>query len=328
MKKILLRALLPGLLMGLINTAGAQKNKSKENKNQEIIIMKHGDKDSKVTIETKDGEVYINGKPASEFKDDNISIITKKRGGSNFMYTPEGNMNLFSDDDGEKKAFLGVTTEDADKGVKIMDIQKGSAAERAGLKEGDIITKVGNRKIENPDDLMEAVTSYKPKEEVKIYYERNGKSNDVKATLGEKTDRFRSFSFNGPDTRINGDLLNNFNRDFQYKMPPMALAPAQPFNKFWRFGNKRLGVRVEDTENDSGAKITNVEENSAAEKAGLKKDDIITEVDGGKVKDVSDVLEQVRDNPDKTSYTIKAKRNGSEMSFDIKFPKKMNNADL
>src|SRR6266516_3774717 len=108
----------------------------------------------------------------------------------------------------------------------------------------------------------------------------------------------------------------------------MALAPVQPFNKFWRFGNKRLGLKIEDTENDSGVKITNVEENSVAEKAGLKKDDIITEVDGKIVKDVGEVLDQVRDNQDKTSYTVKAKRNGSDMNFDIKFPKKINNADL
>ena len=42
-------------------------------------------------------------------------------------------MHIFSDGGGEKKAFLGVTTESTDKGVKITDVQKGSAAEKAGL---------------------------------------------------------------------------------------------------------------------------------------------------------------------------------------------------
>lgn len=345
MKKMLLRALLPGLLTGMISTAGAQKNKSKDNKDKEIIILKNDGKDSKITIETKDGKVFINGKPESEFKDDNVSVITGRRGGSNFLYSPRGDMRVFTDSDGEKRAFLGVTTESADKGVRITDVQKGSAAEKAGLKEGDVITKVGSRKIEDPDELMEAVTSHKPKEEVKVYYERNGKSNDVKATLGEKSEsRYRSFSFNGPEGRLNGDLFNGFNKDFnrdfnqnfngdlnrnfRYNMPPMAIAPVNPFNKLLRLGNKRLGIRVEDTENETGAKITNVEENSAAEKAGLKKDDIITEVDGKKVKDVEDVLDEVRDNMDKTSFDIKAKRNNSEMNFNIKFPKELNNADL
>lgn len=325
----------------MISTAGAQKNRSRDNKDQDIIILKNDGKDSKITIETKDGKVFINGKPESEFKDDNVSVITRRRGGSNFLYSPRGDMHIFSDGGGEKKAFLGVTTESADKGVKITDVQKGSAAEKAGLKEGDVITKVGNKKVEDPDELMEAVTSHKPKEEVKVYYERNGKSNDVKATLGEKSESsFRSFSFNGPEPRLYGDMLKgynkdlnqnfneDFNRNFRYNMPPMAVPPVQPFNKFWKLGNKRLGIRVEDTENETGAKITNVEENSAAEKAGLKKDDIITEVDGKKVKDVEDVMDEVRDNMDKTSFDVKAKRNNSEMNFNIKFPKELNNADL
>jgi serine protease Do len=341
MKKMLLRALLPGLLTGMISTAGAQKNRSRDNKDQDIIILKNDGKDSKITIETKDGKVFINGKPESEFKDDNVSVITRRRGGNNFLYAPRGDMHIFSDGDRERRAFLGVTTEKTDKGVKITDIEKGSAAEKAGLKEGDIITKVGNRKVEDPDDLMEAVTSHKPKEEVKVYYERNGKSNDVKTTLGEKAgSSFRSFSFNGPEPKFYGDMLNgynkdlnrnfnqDFNRNFQYNMPPMAVPPVQHFNNFWKFGNKRLGIRVEDTENETGAKITNVEENSAAEKAGLKKDDIITEVDGKKVKDVEEVMDEVRDSMEKSSFDIKAKRNNSEMNFNIKFPKELNNADL
>jgi serine protease Do len=341
MKKMILRAILPGLLTGLINTASAQKNKSDNDRNEDIIIMKHGGKDTKLTIETRDGQVYINGKPESEFKDDNVSIIRNRRGGRNYLYTPGGDLKEFSGLTGEKRAFLGVTTESADKGVRITDVEKGSAADKAGLKEGDVITKLGNAKVEDPDDLMDAVTSHKPKEDVKVYYERNGKSNDVKATLGSKSENgFRTFSFNGPRGR-NGDLFDgyefnkefnkNFNRQFQYKMPampPMALAPGHLFNNTWRWGNKRLGVRIEDTENDSGVKITNVEENSAAEKAGLKKDDIITEVEGKKVEDVGDVLDEVRENSDKGTFKIKAKRNGSEMNFDIKFPKELNNADL
>ena len=52
---------------------------------------------------------------------------------------------------------LGVTTEKADKGVEIQDITKESAAAKAGLKEGDIITKIDDKKIEDPDDLSEAI---------------------------------------------------------------------------------------------------------------------------------------------------------------------------
>jgi serine protease Do len=39
-------------------------------------------------------------------------------------------------------AFLGVTTEEAKEGAKITNVVKESAAEKAGLKKDDIITKV------------------------------------------------------------------------------------------------------------------------------------------------------------------------------------------
>lgn len=160
-------------LFQVFSPVHAQKNNS-DNTTHEIIIMKNGDKDKKVTIETKNGETLINGKPASEYKDDDISVITGKNGNS-FSFS----------NNGEKKAFLGVTTERDDDGAKIKNVEKGSAADNAGLKEGDIITKIGSKKISDPDDLATAVASYKPKEEVNIHYTRNGKSDEVKATLGE-----------------------------------------------------------------------------------------------------------------------------------------------
>ena len=71
-----------------------------------------------------------------------------------------------------------------------------------------------------------------------------------------------------------------------------------------------------------------VQEGSAAEKAGLKADDVITEVDGKKVKNVQEVREALMDLKDKSGYNIKAKRGGSEMNFDIKVAKHFHQADI
>ena len=320
MKKLLLLALCWPVFQ-MYSPLYAQKEKTGKDKSREIIIMKNSDKDTKVTIETRDGKVFINGKPASDYKDDNFSVITGKEN-FNFAYTPRGGMNLFNNWDGEKKSFLGVTTEKTDNGVKITDESKGSAAEKAGLKEGDIITKVGDKKISDPEELAEAVTAYKPKEEIKIYFNRNGKSDNVKATLGERSNM--AFSFNNSD---HSDMVRNFNFSMP-KIAPMHINPGESFGNLWRVGNHRLGVRIEDTENDNGTKVTHVDEGSVADKAGIKNDDVITEVNGKPVKNVSDVLNQVRDVADKNAYTIKAKRNGSDINFDIKIPKRKNNADL
>ena len=87
-----------------------------------------------------------------------------------------------------------------------------------------------------------------------------------------------------------------------------------------------LGVTTEKT--DDGAKITEVVKESAAEKAGLKKDDVLTEVGGKKISNTDEAREQLQENKEKAAYNIKAKRNGSEMSFDIKIPKKLKTANL
>lgn len=331
MKKIFISVLSLAIFSGITQSARAQEDKIKENKEEEIVIRKNGDKDAKVTVEMKGDDILINGKPLSEFKDDDIAVIKRKKitrnGNEIFMMPGEGSDIFLNDgiDNEDTRPFLGVTTDRNDKGVKILKVSKGSAAEKAGLKEGDIITKIGSKKINDPEELMDVVKSYKPKDEVKIYYERDGKSNDTKAVLGERKESIaRSFHFNNDEIpKLNEKMFKNFN----FRMPPMDAAPGQPFNKFWMGPNKKLGVRIEDTENNAGAKITNVEEASLAEKAGLKKGDIITEVDGKKIENVSDARDQILET-DKSNYTIKAKRNGTVMNFEIKIPKKANSADL
>jgi serine protease Do len=290
MKKILLALAWP--LFSYPIYAQKEKEKSKDN-GREVIIITSSDKDKKLTVETKDGEVYINGKPAKEYKDNDVSITRKRfKTNQNFLYTPGAeNFKMFDNKwNGRNKAFLGVSTEKVDDGVKITDVSKGSAAEKAGLKEGDIITKVGSKKITDEDDLMDAVGDHKAKEDVNISYKRDGKPADVKATLGETT-YSRSFSFNG-----SGSDEGNF----FFSAPKIATGNKlypQAFD--WSFGHKRLGVRIEDTENDGGAKIIDVDDESLAAKAGLKENDIITEVDGKKVKDVNEARKEIAEIKDK-----------------------------
>ncbi len=317
MKKILFIALCWPILQLYSYHVYAQKNNTRsDTKSSEVIIIKNNDKDNKITVETKNGEVFINGKPASEYKDDNVSVITGKGNRNNLTISRNDNMQFFSDH--KNQPFLGVTTEKTNNGVKITDVSESSAAEKAGLKEGDIITKVDNKKITDPEDLTDAISSRKPKDEVKIYFSRNGKFDEVKAILGEKS--LGAFSFNTNPAPMR--MLKEYN----FKM--LKFPSGQPFTTIWRMGNHRMGIRIEDTENDGGAKIMHVEEGSAAEKAGLKNDDIITEVNGKSVKNVSDVLEHIKDVSDKNSYSIKVKRNGADMNFEIKIPKMKNNADL
>jgi len=354
MKKILLIAAVAGLTcLSLAVTAQDEKGEkgdkgSKES--QEIIIRKKGDKDIKIIIETKGDKVTINGKPISEFKDDEITInrrniiIRDGKGNMRYKVSPDafdGFSGFWSDDNAESRAFLGVTTERADDGgAKITMVTKESAAEKAGLKVGDIITKIGDTKIDDSGTLYDAISGQKPKDEVKVYYKRDGKENSVKTVLGEtKASGAMAYSFTGPDgmaraytiPRINpapkvevwGD--NNFGETF-----PRAYSPAEGYNLFGDMypRQQKLGLKIQDTEDGKGVKVLDVDKDSPADKAGLKKDDILTEVGGEKVSNTDEARDQLHENADKASYNIKATRNGNSMSFDIKIPKKLKTANL
>src|SRR6478609_9635302 len=69
-------------------------------------------------------------------------------------------------------------------GATISAITAGGGAEAARLKVGDVITKVGDQKVESADALVAAIRSAAPNTSVDITYSRGGASNTVKVTLG------------------------------------------------------------------------------------------------------------------------------------------------
>ncbi len=353
MKKLVI-AFLPWLFTAFGYKAMAQdEKKSTKEESQEIIIRKKGDKTTKLTLEINGDAVLINGKPMVEFNEDGITVNKKKiiiKEGQKLRFADrnggEGGSRSFmwNDDENESRAFLGVTTDKDEKGAIIREITASSAAEKAGLQKDDIITKIGDQAITGPDVLSNAITAKKPKDEVKIYYLRNGKEKNTKATLGERKSSVKTYSFSGPDGSFNtftvpgvpfAPDMGNFEQLRELEsLRNLAPDMAEGFNRFdFDFDGpfskrQKLGIKIQDTEESTGVKVLEVSDSSAAANAGLKKDDIITEIDGKKVMNTDDAREQLADAAEKSTYNIKARRNGTEMSFDIKIPKKLKTANL
>lgn len=80
--------------------------------------------------------------------------------------------------------YLGVFAEDHDKGAMILEVIAGSPAEKAGLKENDIIVEVNKKKVGSKADLQKHVGAAEPDQTVKVVVERNGKKKtfDIKLT--------------------------------------------------------------------------------------------------------------------------------------------------
>ncbi|XBB67629.1 trypsin-like peptidase domain-containing protein [Nocardioides sp. WV_118_6] len=69
-------------------------------------------------------------------------------------------------------------------GARIQSIENGSAAGKAGLKDGDIITAIDDHQIDTTEGLIATVRSYRPGDTVKVTYQRNGKEATTDLALG------------------------------------------------------------------------------------------------------------------------------------------------
>ncbi|ULQ51219.1 PDZ domain-containing protein [Flavihumibacter fluvii] len=284
-----------------------------------------GQKDVKLVIELKDDAVLVNGKPLDEFNDEELAVLKKDiivmdgntfslavpghprsafRGGS---WTMENDGPVVLGYGNPNSAFLGVGSEKTDKGVVITEITDGSAAAKAGLKEGDIITKIDATAITSPDQLSSTIGKYKPDSKIIITIKRAGKEQKVNATLGKRMPRI---STTAPGF--------NLNEDFEFK------------SFEWMDNRPKLGIKAQDTEDGKGVKVLDVDEESAAEKAGLKEGDIITSFDGTAINSVNQLVDVSRAAKDakKVVLPLKFLRDNKEQQVDLKLPRKLRTAEL
>ena len=291
-----------------INGKPADKNDPRlklTGKSKMIKVEKGNKSPDKVIIqEFSEGSNHNEGDDLSS--DDMIDMVSP---------TPQAN-----------KAFLGVISEENEKGAKINTVSEGSPAEKAGLKKEDIISKVNEKKIDGPKSLYDAIGAFKPEEKVTITFIRDGKEQKTNTTLAKnKTlNTPKTFSFSYP----NGQMPNNLGRgfrispdqNFNFEMPELDALNAR-INK-----KPKLGISVEDLESGEGVKIKNVIVGSPAEKAGLKSNDIITEFDENKVTDVNDLKWNYLQEGQVLKFTVL--RNGEKKKIEVKIPKKLKSADL
>lgn len=319
-------------------TIAQDKSSDKLGEYDEIIIKRNSNKDGKVTIEIKDGNILVDGEKMEAYKDGDISVYRRRIrpvDGNTFNFTmPRGGsgIQLFNDDEEENdngpltikpgRAVLGVITEKKEAaGVTVREVAKGSPAEKAGIVTGDVITRVDADKIDEPKELFEKIGAHDPGDKVTVTYLRGKKENTATITLDERKGegtlelfpRGRDFR-RAPRGNFNfGDDGPRFRREF----------PGFPDNN-----EVKLGLSVQDTEDGKGAQVLSVAPGSAAEKAGFKANDIITDIAGSEVNSTRDVANAYHSNKEKGTFSAKVKRSGQLKTLEVKVPKKLNKVDL
>ena len=302
----------------------------KTEKKEITIEKKEGTKKEKMEIVIDGEKVTINGKPADQYKGSERIVIDEDiviNGNTVIVPGNKGTVRVRSGT--STRAVLGVMTEKDAKGVKINTITKESGAEKAGLKEGDIITMINKTPVSTPEELSGTIQKQKPGDEIDVTYMRAGKTQKVKATLGKSKD---TYTFNNDDFKYNFEG----GRPYTFTIPRMPAMPREPFwsedgtRNFYIQGydRPRYGMQIQDDEDRRGVKVTDVEEESNASKGGLKENDIITEIDGEKVAGVDDFKEKLAAKKENPSVSIKVLRDGKTENLTIKVPRKLKSASL
>ena len=78
------------------------------------------------------------------------------------------------------------------RGVLVAEVTQGSAAERAGVRVGDVITKLNGEVVRDPNSFRNRIASTAPDSEITLTISRDGRDQDVRARLIERTDETAS----------------------------------------------------------------------------------------------------------------------------------------
>ncbi len=158
-------------------------------------------------------------------------------------------------------------------GVLVSNVKQGSAAAKAGVKRGDIITAINGEKIDDSNVLRNKVASTPPGTSIKLTVNREGKEIEINATL----DEFETAS--AKKTNGQGDDGNGAGPQNQSAKLGISVQPVTPEIA------KQLGL---DSDSE-GVVVTEVEQGGAAADAGISRGDVILQINRKPVNSIADV---------------------------------------
>lgn len=160
-------------------------------------------------------------------------------------------------------------------GALVSEVDEGSPAAKAGLKQGDVITQYNGKPVADNNQLRNAVASTTPGTTVPVQVLRNGKTETLQATVGELA---AAREVTGAPTELKGEA--------------------------------RYGMTVQPTQ--KGLAVTEVDPNGLAAESGLLQGDVIEKVNGKTVKTADELRASLDRDDDKASLVL-VNRNGTSL---------------
>lgn len=186
------------------------------------------------------------------------------------------NIQNITDDTAEA---MGITEKS---GVLVSNVRPGSAAEKAGIKRGDIVTAINGEKIDDSNVLRNKVAGTLPGTEIRLTVVRDGKSQELTATL----DEFDTDGDRNRTTERDGDGSGPQNQGGKLGL---TLEPITPETA------RRLGLGS----GSEGVVVTEVEPSGPAAGEGVRRGDVVLEINRKPVNSIEDVRSALEASADK-----------------------------
>jgi serine protease Do len=148
------------------------------------------------------------------------------------------------------------------KGVIINKIEEDSPAERAGVKEGDVVQKVNGISVDNATSLSTKIATISPGDKVKLSVLREGKQKTLNVVLGELDNKQNIIADGKADYSNLGLTVSDITNDLARK------------------------YRLRGIEN--GVIVTEIEPGSAADETGLAEGDVIIRLNRKKIRNLQE----------------------------------------
>lgn len=206
-----------------------------------------------------------------------------------------------------RRAFMGVQIVGVDqrrarqlgmesiRGVEIAETLSGGAAERIGLKAGDVVLSVNGRDVNETNELQAEVALFRPSESVELKIWREGEEFDTELILEGMNDAALTESWIQPEPMLpseepedNPEKENDADQPYQ---SPGESSSMRSFEKGFM-----LEQRMIEGHRDMGEQliVTEVKRYSAAQRAGMRAQDIVMSVNGNRVRSLADVSDEIK----------------------------------
>lgn len=157
------------------------------------------------------------------------------------------------------------------KGIIVSQVQPGSSAERAGLKQGDVILALNGNAVSDPNSFRNDIAATPPGRTVTLKIWRGGNEQELRPTLGEfstEERQPRSTDSNSPESRGSDDGVLGL------AVQPLTQALAQ-----------QMGIDPET----QGLIVMEIDPSGPAVDAGIQSGDVIEEVNQQPLRSVADL---------------------------------------